>query len=136
MGLDMYAYSRAKEAAPEAETLELQYWRKHNAMHGLMEELWNDKGAKCPQWLIDEYPEKYNEDSKISFNGVELELTEADLDYIEARVKANQLPETEGFFFGQDSRFDEHNHLGDLEFITNARAALARGEQVFYNSSW
>jgi hypothetical protein len=136
MGLDMFAYSRAKEASQEAPSTELQYWRKHNALHGLMEELWKDKGSKVPQWLIDEYPEEYSEDSKINFNGVELELTEADLDYIEARVKTNQLPMTQGFFFGHDSRFDEHNKEGDLEFIANARAALARGEQVFYNSSW
>ena len=134
MGLDMYAYSRAKEK--ESKANELQYWRKHNALHGLMEEIWRDKGAKVPQWLIDEYPDTYNNDSNIPFNGVELELTGADIDFIEARVLANHLPETEGFFFGQDSRFDEHNKEGDIEFIANARTALARGEQVFYTSSW
>jgi hypothetical protein len=133
MGLDMYAYSRAKE---KQEATELQYWRKHNALHGLMEELWRDKGAKVPQWLIDEYPDEYIEDSQIDFNGVELQLTEADLDYIEARVTTNQLPETAGFFFGGDSRFDDDDKAADLEFIANAREALARGEEVFYNSSW
>jgi len=136
MGLDMYAYSRAKESAAEAPSTELQYWRKHNALHGLMEELWHDKGAKVPQWLIDEYPDEYSEDSKIDFNGVELQLTEADLDYIEARVKTNQLPMTEGFFFGYDSRFDADDKASDLEFIKKAREAIARGEEVFYNSSW
>jgi hypothetical protein len=65
-----------------------------------------------------------------------MELTEADINYIESAVMANELPVTEGFFFGGDSRFDEHNKAGDLEFIKKAREALAKGEEVFYTSSW
>lgn len=133
MGLDMFAYSRAKEAQ---ESTELQYWRKHNALHGLLEDMWNDKGQPIPQWMLDEFPDDFADDRVIPFNGIEMELTPADIDYIEAAVKNHELPETEGFFFGADSRFDEHNKAGDLEFIVKAREAFARGEQVFYTSSW
>jgi hypothetical protein len=134
MGLDMYAYSRAKDK--ESKANELQYWRKHNALHGLLEDMWNDKGQPIPQWMRDEYPEDFEQERVIPFNGIEMELTEADINYIESAVMANELPETEGFFFGGDSRFDEHNKAGDLEFIKKAREALARGEEVFYTSSW
>ena len=122
MGLDMTAYTRAKGAE---ETIEIQYWRKHNALHGLMEEIWRDKAAIAGQDLGDE-----------QFNCVELPLNEADLNYIEARVKSNQLPATSGFFFGADSRFDESDKQADLEFITKAREALADGLEVCYNSWW
>ena len=133
MGLDLFAYSRAKD---KQEKTDLQYWRKHNALHGLIEDMWNDKGQIIPQWMLDENPGDYTEDRVTMFNGIEMELTPADIDYIEVAVMANELPETEGFFFGGDSRFDEHNKAGDLEFIEKAREAFARGEEVFYTSSW
>ena len=133
MGLDMYAYSRAKE---KQEATELQYWRKHNALHGLLEDMWNDKGQPIPQWMRDEYPEDFEQERVIPFNGIEMELTEADINYIESAVLNHELPETEGFFFGQDSRFDLDDYEADKEFIKKAREAFARGEQVFYNSSW
>ncbi len=122
MGLDMIAYTRAKGAE---ETTEIQYWRKHNALHGLMEEIWRDKAAIAGQDLGDE-----------QFNCVEVPLNEADLDYIEARVRGNQLPSTQGFFFGADSRFDEDDKEADLEFIAKAREALANGLEVCYDSWW
>ena len=134
MGLDMYAYSRAKEK--ESKAIELQYWRKHNALHGLLEDMWNDKGQPIPQWLLDEFPDDFTEDRVVSFNGIEMELTPADIDYIESAVLNHELPETEGFFFGQDSRFDLDDYEADKEFIKKAREAFARGEQVFYTSSW
>ena len=134
MGLDMYAYSRAKDTPQEAK--ELQYWRKHNALHGLLEDMWNDRGQPIPQWMLDEYPDDFREERVLVFNGIEMELTEADINYIESVVLNNELPMTEGFFFGQDSRFDiEYKEL-DLDFIKKAREAFARGEEVFYTSSW
>ena len=129
----MYAYSRAKE---KQEATELQYWRKHNALHGLLEDMWNDKGQPIPQWLLDEFPDDFDDTRVVSFNGIEMELTPADIDYIEASVINHELPETEGFFFGQDSRFDLDDYEADKEFIKKARQAFARGEQVFYTSSW
>ena len=44
MGLDMYAYSVAQGGAQDGEKIEIAYWRKHNRLHGWMEELWNRKG--------------------------------------------------------------------------------------------
>jgi len=133
MGLDMYAYSRAKE---KQEATELQYWRKHNALHGLLEDMWNDKGQPIPQWMRDEYPDDFADERAIPFNGIEMELTEADINYIESVVLNNELPMTEGFFFGQDTRFSEGDKVADLDFIKKAREALAKGEEVFYTSSW
>jgi len=130
----MYAYSRAKEK--ESKANELQYWRKHNALHGLLEDMWNDKGQPIPQWMRDEYPDDFADERVIPFNGIEMELTEADINYIESVVLNNELPMTEGFFFGQDTRFSEGDKVADLDFIKKAREALAKGEEVFYTSSW
>ena len=59
MGLDMYAYTAAKEQADyETGQRELAYWRKHPNLHGWMERLAKSKNVE------------YH-----SFNGVELELT-------------------------------------------------------------
>jgi hypothetical protein len=54
-------------------------------------------------------------------------------DALEHAVRSRTLPPTTGFFFGQTdgSEYDE-----DLAFITRARAALARGEAVYYTSWW
>ena len=134
----MYAYSRAKEADESiaVPVTDLQYWRKHNALHGLLEDMWNDRGQPIPQWMLDEYPDDFRDERVIPFNGIEMELTEADINYIESVVLNNELPETEGFFFGQDTRLSEADKLADLEFIKKAREALAKGEEVFYTSSW
>ncbi len=96
---------------------EIAYWRKHANLHGWMERLAESKNV--------EYS---------SFNGVELELTWADLDELERAVTHNQLPATRGFFFGDGA--DDYYKEQDLEFIKNARAELFLGLKVFYNSSW
>ena len=137
MGLDQYAYIAAKanqqdefyEDAVYDETVkqyvnpnitkprEIAYWRKHPNLHGWMEQLAEQKGLE------------YN-----SFNGIELELSWEDLDALERAVTHNQLPETQGFFFGNSS--DEYYREQDLQFIKEARAELFLGLKVFYNSSW
>lgn len=122
MGLDMTAYTKAKGAE---ETTEIQYWRKHNALHGLMEEIWRDKAELAGEDVSD-----------VQFNCIPLQLTEADIDYIESQVVGETLPETEGFFFGADSRFSDEDKEADLEFIAKAREALAEGKEVFYDSWW
>ena len=122
MGLDMTAYTRAKGAE---ETTEIQYWRKHNALHGLMEQIWRDKAAIAGDDV-----------DGVQFNCIEVPLTEADITYIEAVVKNEELPETQGFFFGNDTRFDDYYKQEDLAFIAKAREALANGEEVFYSSWW
>ena len=118
MGLDMYAYTAAKaEADYETGQRELAYWRKHPNLHGWMERLAESKKVE------------YH-----SFNGVELELTWEDLDELERAITHNQLPPTQGFFFGNES--DDFYKEQDLEFVKKARAELFMGLKVFYNSSW
>jgi hypothetical protein len=122
MGLDMTAYTKVKGTE---ETTEIQYWRKHNALHGLMEEIWRDKAELAGEDVSD-----------VQFNCIPLQLNEVDINYIESHVLGNDLPSTQGFFFGEDSRFDEDDKEADLEFIKKAREALAKGEEVFYDSWW
>lgn len=119
MGLDQYAYTKqGKKQIP------LQYWRKHNALHGWMAELWEEKG----------FPRRNRTDP--SFNCVELRLTSKDIDKLEKDMLANDLPQTSGFFFGGDSSVDEHKKEQTVLFISAARESLKNGKQVFYNSWW
>jgi DNA polymerase elongation subunit (family B) len=53
---------------------------------------------------------------------------------VEQDVLDNVLPQTQGFFFGDDSA--DYYKEQDLEFIKNARYELFMGLKVFYNSSW
>ena len=111
MGLDQYVTVREKGE-------ELHYWRKHNALQGWMQRLWESRGGTG------------------DFNCVDVYLYEDDLNKLEADIKAQQLPETSGFFYGPDSRFEEDRIKGDLEFIEKARKALANDKDVIYSSWW
>ena len=140
MGLDMYAYvgrpgqqseyyekaiwdNDIKEfTSPISKPVEIAYWRKHPNLHGWMEQLWERKGM----------PNTGNKDA--TFNGIELELTWDDLDELELAIRHNQLPNTQGFFFGNPA--DSHYYEQDLEFVNNAKAEVFLGLKVFYNSSW
>lgn len=144
MGLDMFAYSAMPDTykgevdfkvlskreanselqpgdADEDANSKLHYWRKHNALHGWMENLYRMKGGK--------------EDD---FNCVNLNLTFSDIMQLEYDIKHEALPETEGSFFGSDSRIDyESKHMeDDLEFIKDAKRALDAGQKVYYTSWW
>lgn len=134
MGLDQYAYATDSND----EQVEIAYWRKHNRLQGWMEELWIDKGR----------PNFNDADSQAmgDFNCVPLELTEDDLNALEADVCDKALPETGGFFFGEDSfdwttedgeqyqGKDYHYKFDDLEFLEKARQAISQGQKVYYNS--
>ena len=132
MGLDMYAFSfepsKLKDpnaqinldfigAEDEPRPTELAYWRKFNHLHGWMERLYQAKGGEDV------------------FNCETVRLTEEDLDQLEADWKAGKLTATEGFFFGPSEWLP-----GDDEeiatFLENARAQLAEGKGVFYDSWW
>ena len=89
MGLDQYAYAQEGE-----EKEELAYWRKHNRLQGWMEELWQDKGRP--------YDGELDENPMGDFNCVPVELTLSDLEQLEAHIVHKQLPETGGFFFGNE----------------------------------
>lgn len=130
MGLDMYAF-RAKpdtiknpSAAinlefkdPEYRATKLAQWRKFNALHGWMEDVWRTRGGQG------------------AFNCQSLRLDPYDLDALEGAINANELKPRAGYFFGP-----QEIHPEDMEdtrkFIEAARLALAEGDVVFYDSWW
>ena len=138
MGLDQYAYVAARAGAygeywgdgnynkddsdptKVSQPRELAYWRKHPNLQGWMKQLWEEKNPDNTEVT--------------SFNGIELELTWEDLERLELDIISGGLPETTGFFFGEDS--NEFYYNDDLEFVKNAKAEIFIGLRVFYNSSW
>jgi len=130
MGLDQYAAIRldTKDEEGNWNQEELAYWRKHPHLQGFMENLWEQKGRPNANVSSDENP------FGSEFNCVDLELTLEDIDALEASVKGDELPETGGFFFGDDS--SDYYKESDLEFCVNARKALADGQMVVYSSWW
>ena len=130
MGLDMYAFSVAKADAIDDFTIrseeegrvecteEIQYWRKHHDLHGWMEQLYRRKGGTAE-----------------SFNCVPVQLTEQDLDALQTDLLNSALPETTGFFFGNNPP-DMDSLAEDLKFLQRARDAIASGRAVYYDSWW
>jgi hypothetical protein len=120
MGLDQYAHTRLPKSlqAKNEKPTELAYWRKHNALQGWMESLWRDNGGEG------------------EFNCVDVYLTLDDINDLEAAVTRDNLPETGGFFYGSDSRFDEYQKEATLKFIKDAKAAIEQGLIVVYSSWW
>lgn len=128
MGLDQYAYTAAKENDWD-NSRELTYWRKHPNLQGWMEKLWMSKNQ----------PNGSTRQEDIwgsGFNGIELELTWADLDQLEKDINTGVMSnlQTVGFFFGNPS--DDYYKEQDLEFVRKAKAEIFSGLRVFYNSSW
>jgi hypothetical protein len=136
MGLDQFAYrvkrgfikkpvdfetsvydEETEEDTNAVETVEFKYWRKHPALQGWMEELYYNKGGESEQ-----------------FNCVNVQLTWEDLEDLEHAIKNNILPETKGFFFGNDSSEDYKED--DLQFIEDALEAIKDGDDVYYSSWW
>lgn len=136
MGLDQFAYRVKKgfikepvdfsteqynEETQENDILcdkkELHYWRKHPHLQGWMEELYYEKGGESPE-----------------FNCVNVQLTWEDLESLEKDIKDGALPETQGFFFGDDS--SEEYREEDLQFIEEALTAIRKGYDVYYSSWW
>ena len=124
MGLDMYACKT--KAKPKSKVDfewgdndgELFYWRKHPNLHGWLEKLYRKHNGK------DEM-----------FNCSCIELSDIDLDALEAAIGEDSLPGTSGFFFGS-SGCDEEERKRDLDFVSKARKAIADGWHVYYTSSW
>jgi len=123
MGLDQYAEAlKGKITINEdgdkvcEDSMELAYWRKHPNLQGFMENLYAEKGGTK------------------EFNCVDLELTLEDLESLEESLDNQDLPETGGFFFGEDS--SEHYKEQDLQFCADARKALEDGYTVVYSSWW
>ncbi|NEJ60787.1 phosphoglycerate kinase [Rhizobium leguminosarum] len=121
MGLDMYAFATDENPSSPVDftasaPTEIHYWRKHPNLHGWMRQLYRAKGG------TDE-----------SFNCTNVQLTNDDLRQLEADIKADQLPHTEGFFFGASDGTEMEDDLG---FVAKARAALAENRTVYYSSWW
>jgi hypothetical protein len=124
MGLDMYAWAVKSEDVlddvsfnKDAEKEEIQYWRKYHDLHGWMEGLYRERGGTE------------------TFNCVPVRLHETDLDALERDVKKGLLPETTGFFFGNNPP-DAESIADDLLFISKARQCIANGLAVYYDSWW
>jgi hypothetical protein len=125
MGLDMYAFSVAKNdgneqfaIAEDNDRTEIAYWRKHHDLHGWMERLYRDKGGVAE-----------------SFNCIPVRLSLEDLDALQADLMDGALPETTGFFFGTNPP-DEDSLREDLVFVAKARTEIAMGREVYYDSWW
>ena len=125
MGLDMYAYSVAKKDGlskfkirKDADRQEIQYWRKHHDLHGWMEKLYRQKGGK-----------------EQSFNCIPLLLTTEDLANLQKAILTNDLPQTTGFFFGNNPP-DQESQRQDLSFIATAMYEISQGKKVYYDSWW
>jgi len=126
MGLDMYAFAVNADSVGEGvvdvalgdDAMQISYWRKFNALHGWMEDLYRLKGG-----------------SKEDFNCTTVRLTANDLDRLEMDTGNNKLVPRNGFFFGSQEIYPE-----DLEsvadFVKLSRQAIAEGKAVFYDSWW
>ena len=129
MGLDMYAHSiPTDENIPPVDfdikilderpgdCPRIHYWRKHPNLHGWMEELYLAKGGK-----------------DADFNVSTLQLTPEDIDALEAAIKAGDLPDTSGFFFGVTDGSETED---DLAFVAKAREEFTKGNAVAYYAWW
>jgi hypothetical protein len=134
MGLDMYAY-RANEAlvgdsqvdlndllfedgkAKSGVDTDFQYWRKFNALHGWMENLYYAKGGK-----------------EEIFNCATVRVTLEDLDKLEQEI--DTLKPVAGFFFGSMDPLSEEDKEDVRTFIDEARSAIDSGHAVIYSSWW
>jgi hypothetical protein len=139
MGLDQYAGTLVETKDDESEAIIAQLvdntiipaaginmdtafsWRKHPNLQGWMEALWKSKGlSKTGEW---------NE-----FNCCPLELTKEDIICLKMDIESQDLPGTQGFFFGDDS--DEYYKEQDLKFCDWALAEIEDGNKVIYDSWW
>ena len=98
MGLDMYAFrhkgdmiqpqeKRDKLDGTPREPIQFADWRKHNRLQGFMQELYDKKNGADAD----------------NFNCVPLYLSKEELDMLQKQIETRTLPQTEGFFFGDDS---------------------------------
>ena len=119
MGLDMYAFKRKKGASKD-DMEEVMYWRKHNRLHGLMEEIYREKGGKG------------------DFNNVTLRLRKKDMRRIIRTILRKDLKPTSGFFFGGDSYevYKEYYLEDDLKFVIEMKEAIENGDKMYYDSWW
>jgi len=125
MGLDMYAFSVPASAVKgdfDVNTEfknELQYWRKHNALHSWMENLYRAKGGDAE-----------------SFNCIPVRLTKEDLNALIEDAKGHKLQSARGFFWGSQYDYNDEIANEDIEFAHKALAEIDKGNAVYYDSWW
>ena len=126
MGLDMYAFAvHADNAKSDFEVAvggtkeEFQYWRKHNALHSWMENLYQAKGGTAE-----------------SFNCIPLRLTKEDLLELIEDARAHKLQCASGFFWGGPYNYNDEIANEDIEFAGKALAKIDQGFAVYYDSWW
>jgi len=125
MGLDMYAFAVPKSAVEDnfkfntEFSKELQYWRKHNALHSWMENLYRAKGGDAE-----------------SFNCIPLLLTKEDLNTLIEDAKGYKLESATGFFWGSKYIYDDDYANEDIDFAHKALAEIDKGNAVYYDSWW
>lgn len=125
MGLDMYAYAQdnptisgVDEQPEDSSREEIAYWRKFNALHGWMENLYKHRGGIS------------------TFNCVDLPLHREDIKELKRAAITKTLLPTAGFFFGSqepltDDDWDEVHRFTDL-----ASELLDAGKYIIYSSWW
>ena len=128
MGLDQYAYCSKDELTDDNlgqmvdgdRASMIMQWRKHNRLQGWMDSLWEQKG---------------NSDE---FNCKLMELTEDEILQLREDVRTKNLPETTGFFFGEDSyiAFFEEYVRQDIEFVKTALEKIRSGHRIYYSCWW
>ena len=107
------------EITDEAPKEEFMYWRKHNALHSWMENLYRAKGGTAE-----------------SFNCIPLRLTEEDLLQLIADARAHKLQSATGFFWGIHYDYNDEIANEDIEFAHKALAEIDKGYAVYYDSWW
>ncbi len=124
MGLDMYCNSISTKAFVDDLTLvdysddfvkdEVMYWRKNNALHAWMQNLYNTKGGT-------------DED----FNCCIVRLNIEDILKLKDDIVNNYLVPKEGFFFGRQV-YSEDMQSEDLNFCDKALDILSNGKALYY----
>lgn len=138
MGLDQFAYRIKKGVVTEdvdfstekyneetqdydvvVDKTEIHYWRKRPSLQGWMQELYDSKGGKDPE-----------------FNCVNVKLDMEDLLELQRDITNGSLSSRfqGGFFFGQDKSEDMKED--DLDFVSKAIMATTDGDEVYYSSWW
>ena len=137
MGLDQYAYRINAGILTDSDQIDLNnqlwptentnniadrdfaYWRKFNALHGWMEQLYRSKGGTK------------------EFNCTTVRLMSDDIARLESMAVAKALVPVAGFFFGDsDSPFSDEDKEDVLDFVKKAKEALTAGDAIVYDSWW
>lgn len=112
-------YRKADREAQEKGVIDrnFHYWRKFNALHGWMHDLYLMRGGKG------------------DFNCKTVRLFMSDINDLKQICITKSLTPVSGFFFGAQEIYDED--WASLEkFLANAVVALDSGKALYYDSWW